>query len=349
MDNSAGTLFRTLDAGDMVNALAWSPDSSRIVVGGEGTTVNVYSVGGGDPLARFPVGRTDSVAFSPNGQAIGVADDQQVAVHLASDGSAMWAAAVLPSESVSSVAFSPDGKLVLAATETAVGVFDAAGGTKRSTITIEEQLIARIDISRDSTQVLLAVDHNHGGNHRDAGSARVVDIASGKEVCRLIPADQTDAAVHTAVFTVDGRSVLCSRTDSTCRFFDAATGVEAEQSKIDHFAEDLAVDPTGQWLALATAESAALVVDADGVTKASAPHDGAVMLVAFSPNGRWVASAGADNLLHVHNVETDADRYEHDDLGEVRAMAFSPDSKWLALAIGQTVVVLDNGLTGAQP
>jgi WD40 repeat protein len=338
----------TLDVGDTVNALAWSPDSTRIAAGGEGTTVNVYPVAGGDPLVRVPVGRADSVAFSPNGLAIGVADGQQVAVRHASDGSAMWTATVLADESVSSAAFSPDGKLVLAATETAVGIFDAVSGTKRAApITIEEQLISRIDISRDSTRVLLAVDHNHGGNHRDAGSARVVDIATGKEVCRLIPADQTDAAVHTAVFTVDGRSVLCSRTDSTCRFFDASTGVEAAESKIDHFAEDLAVDPTGQWLALATAESAALVVDTDGDTKASAAHDGAVMLVAFAPNGRWVASAGADNLLHVHNVQTDADRYARHDLGEVRAMAFSPDSKWLALAIDQTVVVLDNGLTGA--
>ena len=71
--------------------------------------------------------------------------------------------------------------------------------------------------------------------------------------------------------------------------------------------------------------------------------------MAFAPNGRWVASAGADNLLHVRNVETNADRYKHDDLGEVRAMTLSPDSKWLALAIDQTVVVLDNGLTSAQP
>jgi WD40 repeat protein len=173
----------------------------------------------------------------------------------------------------------------------------------------------------------------------------VIDIATGTELCRLIPADQTDAAVHVAGFTVDGRSVLCSRTDSTCRMFDASTG--AEQWKIEHFAEDMAVDPNGQWLALATAESAAIVVDTDGVKKASAPHDGAVLFVAFAPNGRWIASAGADNVLHVHNVQTDADHYKHDDLGEVRAMAFSPDSKWLALAIDQTVVVLDNGLGGA--
>lgn len=339
----------TLNVGDMVNALAWSPDSIRIAAGGEGTTVNVYPVAGGDPLARFPVGRTDSVAFSPNGLAIGVADGQQVAVHHAGDGSPMWTATVLAGESVSSVAFSPDGKLVLAATETAVGVFDAAGGISRRTVTIEEELISRIDISRDSTRVLLAVDNNHGGNHRDAGSARVVDIASGKELCRLIPSDQTDAAVHTAVFAVDGRSVLCSRTDSTCRFFDATTGAEKWESPIPHFAEDLAVDPTGQWLALATAESAALAVDTDGVQRASAVHDGAVMFVSFAPNGRWMASAGADNLLHVHNVLTDADRYKREDLGEVRAMAFSPDSKWLALAIDQTVVVLDNGLVGAQP
>jgi WD40 repeat protein len=342
----AGTVH-TLDVGDMVGALAWSPDSSRIAAGGEGTTVNVYLVAGGDPLARLPVSRADSVVFSPDGQLIGVADGQQVTVHHAAGGGAAWAATVLADESVNFAAFSPDGKLVLAATETAVGVFEAAGGALRRTITIEEQLIAGIDISRDSTRVLLAVDHNHGGNHSDTGEARVVDIASGKEVCRLIPADQSDAAVHVAGFTVDGKLVLCGRTDSTCRMFDAATG--AEQWKIEHFAEDMAVDPNGQWLALATAENDALVINAEGVTKAKATHDGAVTFVAFAPNGRWVASAGADDVLHVHNVQTDADRYSHDDLGEVRAMAFSPDSRWLALAIGQTVAVLDNGLDGAQP
>jgi WD40 repeat protein len=340
--------FHILEADDTVEALAWSPDSTRIAAGGEGTTVNVYPAAGGDPLVRLPVGRAASVAFRPDGGAVAVADGEQVAVHHAGDGGVLWSATILASESVNSAAFTPDGTLVLAATDTAVGVFEAASGTKRSPITIEEQQISRIDISRDGTRVVLAVDHNHGGNHRDAGEARVIEIASGRELCRLIPADQTDAAVHTAMFTVNGRSVLCSRTDSTCRMFDAATG--AEQWKIEHFAEDLAVDPNGQWLALATAESAALVVDTDdGVQKASAAHDGAVLLVAFASNGRWVASAGADNLLRVHNVQTDADRYHHDDLGEVQAMAFSPDSRWLALAIGQTVVVLDNGLDGAQP
>jgi WD40 repeat protein len=126
--------------------------------------------------------------------------------------------------------------------------------------------------------------------------------------------------------------VLCSRTDSTSRLFDAASGAEQWKPAIGHFAEDIAVSPTGQWLALATAEGAALVLDTDGVQKAETAHDGAVTHVAFAPNGRWVASAGIDNLLHVHNVETNADRYHHDDLGEVRAMAFSSDSKWLALA-----------------
>jgi WD40 repeat protein len=338
--------FHTLQADDMVETLAWSPDGTRIAAGGEGATVNVYPAAGGDPAVRLPIGRAVGIAFHPDGSAVAIAHDEQVAVHRAADGGELWTATVLAGESVNSVTFTPDGTLVLAATDTAVGIFEAAHGTRRPPITIEEQLISRIDVSRDGTRVVLAVDHNHGGNHRDAGEARVIEIAGGKELCRLIPADQTDAAVHMAAFTMDGRSVLCGRTDS-CRMFDAATG--AEQWKIEHFAEDLAVDPNGQWLALATAESVALVVDSDGVTKASVPHDGAVSFVAFAPNGRWLASAGADNLLHVHNVQTDADRYHHDDLGEVRAMAFSPDSKWLALAIDQTVVVLDNGLVGAQP
>jgi WD40 repeat protein len=341
-----GTVFRTLDVGDWVEALAWSPDGTRIAAGG-GTTVAVFPVTGGDPLVRLTVVRSASVAFSPDGAALGVSDAEQVRVHRAADGSTLWTATVRAGEDVNVVAFTPDSALVLAATNNAVGVFAAAGGAARQTVTVEEPQIAGIDISRDGTRLLLAVDHNHGGSHRDAGSARVVEIASGKELGRLVPADDTDAAVHAAVFTADGRFALCSRTDSTCRLFDAAAG--AEQWKVDHFGEDLAVDPTGQWLALGTAESTALVLDQDGAQKAETSHDGAVTFVAFAPNGRWMASAGADNVLHVHNVQTNADRYQHDDLGEVRGMAFSPDSRWLALAIDSSVVILDNGPGGAQP
>ena len=249
MDKPTGTLFRTLDMGDMVNALAGSPDSSRIVAGGEGTTVNVWPVGGGDPLARFPVGRTNSVAFSPNGQAIGVADGQQVAVHHAGDGSAMWAATVLVGESVSSVAFSPDGKLVL-----------RRHCDRRRGLRFRQRHLAPHRHDRGTAD---RPDRHQPRQHpglaggrpqprRQSPQRRLGPGGGHRHRQGGVPAHPrrpADAAVHTAVFTVDGRSVLCSRTDSTCRFFDAATGAEAELSKIDHFAEDLAVDPTGQWLA----------------------------------------------------------------------------------------------------
>jgi Transposase DDE domain len=88
-------LLRTTLPRPWVQALAWSPDSTRIAVGGDGTTVVVYPVAGGDPVARIRVSRTASVAFSPGGEAIGIADAEQVAMYRGDDGSAVWSATVL--------------------------------------------------------------------------------------------------------------------------------------------------------------------------------------------------------------------------------------------------------------
>jgi hypothetical protein len=82
--------FHRLDVGDWVEALVGSPDSTRIAAGSDGTTVIVYPVVGRDPVTRIPVSRRASVTFSPDGQVVGVADAEQVAVHRAGDGGAVW-------------------------------------------------------------------------------------------------------------------------------------------------------------------------------------------------------------------------------------------------------------------
>ena len=67
--------------------------------------------------------------------------------------------------------------------------------------------------------------------------------------------------------------------------------------------------------------------------------------VAFSPNGRWAASVGIDSRLHVFTVDRDGDHYTKGFEAETGPIRFSPDSRWLGLALLDSALVFDNGLT----
>lgn len=69
-------------------------------------------------------------------------------------------------------------------------------------------------------------------------------------------------------------------------------------------------------------------------------HEGAVVWSAFSPDERLFATAGADGIIQVTELETGTEvtRIEHD--GQVQAIAFSPDGRWLASASDSSEIKL---------
>lgn len=328
-----------------VRAIAFSPDSTRFASGGGDTVVRVRTVGTGPATDLPSSGFVSSIAFNPDGTRIAVADLDQLSVFDATSGAIRWQGTITAGNSVNWLAFTPDGSLVVATTDDLVARFDASTGMAGGKTPVDRTIVGA-DLSRDGSRLVLAIDERHGGDHREAGSARVLDLATGAEVGRLTPRN----AVLAVAFSPDGASVLTCSADGGTYLFESVGGtqlwsVPEPDDPVERAPGSVAYDPTGIWTVVGGADGFARVLEAEsGVEKTRSAHDGAVTHVAVSPDGRWAASAGIDGRVHVFGIRTDGDRYAADP-GEVQAMRFSPDGRWLGLGVFGSASVLDNGPT----
>jgi WD40 repeat protein len=199
----AGTVTLSVEHEGAVQAIAFSPDGTRFASGGGDSVLRVRAVGTGPPLDVPSDGFVSGIAFGPDGAAFVMAD-LEVFLRDSTTGAVIWQGPVDPGNSVNAVRFTPDGRSVVAATDTVVVVLDASTGAPRRRITVDRPLIADLDLSRDGTRIALAIDERHGGDYHLAGSARVVELSTGKKLGELVP----DNAVFAVAFGPDGDMVL---------------------------------------------------------------------------------------------------------------------------------------------
>ncbi len=136
------------------------------------------------------------------------------------------------------------------------------------------------------------------------------------------------------------------------RVFDAATGAERRRLRnvLPEHGFNVLPAPDGSLLAAAYGGSpSALILDAQTGTKR---HEllhaqGNVSCVAWSPDGKWLATGATDKLIRVWNVATG--KIEHElagHTGTIWSLAWSPDGTRLASAAEDKTVRLWNPLAG---
>jgi eukaryotic-like serine/threonine-protein kinase len=335
-DPATGALIATCQGHEgMVLSVKFRPDGARLMTTSMDGTVRQWDAATArevEPPYDRHTGVVLAAVYSADGQWVASAGaDRTVRVRRATGRQDL---AVLHGHMgvVDGVAFAPGARRLATVSGRSL-VAGAGDGTVR---VWDVDPRATLPVLRGHTSHVYPVCYSPDGRWIASGgwdnTVRLWDARTG-EACGP-PWDNGDL-VKTLALSPDGSQLVSARQDRL-QFWEVATGRRLKEIQVPA-PNILALEfhPDGATLAALDGAGGATVVDATtGAVVARLPvgatHD--TKALAYSPDGRWLAGAGADQktvcLFDAHTYEPSAQFPGHD--GVIRAVRFSPDSRRLA-------------------
>jgi WD40 repeat protein len=316
--------------------VTFSPDSRRVATGDVSGGVVLWDVATGAPLHRFAGHRNEgllplaSAAFVPW-------TDQLVTIAATDPHALVWDIAngrqlmrLGPHKGpIDNVAVSPDGRWIATAStqESAVYVWDARSGKR-----------AHVLAGSRTTDLLYSVLAFAAGGRQlvtrtTADTIVLWDVESGTELRRFRGHGRETL---TAAVTVDGRWLATGGPDAISVLWNLADPGPAR--RLQRLPRDLprgVFSPDGRWVAARDGDRAIVLDVGTGKQLREFLHGARVNAVAFSADGRRLATGGADRTALVWDVGNGAivRRFPlHDDF--VSHVEFAADGSTLTTATG---------------
>jgi WD40 repeat protein len=287
---------------DAVFAVAWSPDGKRAASAGADATVQVWTARTGKPVLAYE-GHSDyvrAVGWSPDGKRIASAsDDTTVQVWAARTGKRLLTYEK-HGDYVRAVGWSPDGKQIASASDDGtVQVWSALDGEGQGWFRAETGKITALAWSPGCGVLAL------GG---DDGVVQVWEVAEK----RLRFAQRGHAGAITAIaWSPDSKRIASAAPDGAVHLWDARTG----QRLLTHQGASAGAfwqsfqRARAWWGSKARAGHSSVLEEREEEAEEAvaeeldseveaAPHE-AVLALAWSPDGRRLASGGSDGTLHI--------------------------------------------------
>ncbi len=322
-----------------VSRVAFSPDGKTLATATEKTQeVTLWDAADGDKICDLKgvLFRFQDVCYSPDGKVIAAAGgsfegerDGRIALWNAADGKQIK---VIEGHDapVCRLAFAPDGAtLASASLDRSVCLWNIETGQRKLTLGEHDRSARSVSYSPDGGVLATAPT---------VGQVRLWDATTGGEESNL---EGPETSLLATAFSPDGKILATGGTDGVVRLWDMAQRREAGSLVSNRLSEDsprpvlfVTSSPDGTKIASAhQGDPNVRVRDAETgrVLLILKGHEKDVSSVAFSPDGKLLASASCDGTIRLWDAESGAGlKTLKGHTNWVLAVAFSPDGKTLA-------------------
>jgi len=329
-DVAQGKLLQVLEGHYYnIDLVTFSPDG-KTLASVSSDAVRIWDVAQGTEL--LALGGADSVAFSPDGRTFAVSSGGGVKLRDVAQGKVLQVVKRYGSPAPSVVAFSPDGRTFATNEWNVVRVWDVVRGKLSQIFNGHKGTVYSLTFSPDGRTLASGSSDN---------TVRLWDVAEGKVL------EGHEDAVKSVAFSSSGRILVSSAKDNTIRLWDVAQSkaMQILKGRKNYLRVGGAFSADGRiWAGATVGDHTVRLWDvAQGkVLQVLKEHKPYLMSVAFSPNGRILASDACDGNVRLWDVAQgtvlrELQVFVGQKNGRKRcvgSVVFSPDGRTLASATG---------------